>query len=91
MARYLHPEVEKTLENPVTGEVAELVLVLESGATQAISERVEQFSGEVVSELSGDMLVVRVPERELEEFVQASEIESVSYDGRMQVLTAGNA
>ena len=91
MARYLHPEVEETLENPVTDEVAELVLVLESGATQVISERVKQFSGEVVSELSGDMLVVRVPERELKEFVQASEIESVSYDGEMQVLTAGNA
>lgn len=90
MARYVHPEVRSLHDEPDVNTSANLVLVLQEGATAEIEKRIEQFSGHVRSKLHADVIVVTIPETEIQAFIQTPLIESVSLDGGMEVLSSGN-
>lgn len=86
MARYVTPEIEDIRANPEPGETIDLALVVSDEAIEDIKQRVNEFRGHVERHLPSDVLLVRIPETELDEFCKTDSLESVSEPDRMQTM-----
>jgi len=89
MARFVQSEVAERRDRPTEGETVTLVLGIVSGHTSTAKQRVTELGGEVNEELPFDSLLVDIPENELTELCEISEIESIELDESMEIL-AGN-
>ena len=85
MAQYVAPEIEPLRDDPTSGEIAKVALVIESDVS-AILNRVRNHDGEVVEELPSGIVVANVPESELDSFCTTDLLTSVSLADQASTL-----
>lgn len=90
MPKYVQPEVERLRDGPSSGAFADLVVVPEDGAEDAVRERVESLGIEVTREVEFGMLAVRVEETDIEDLCEVEDLRSVTFDEELEVLGSGN-
>lgn len=87
MAQYVTPEIAEIRDDPHPDQFIELVLVVDEESASNIRNRVEAHSGDVLDDLGSGVLIVDLPETELDEFCATDILNSVSERNRMQVLS----
>lgn len=85
-ARYVHPGVENLVDDPTQGAVAKLALKLDEGMVSEVRQRVEEFDGVFVEQLTSDVVVVKLDETDVERFCSPDWIQSVAFTDEMEIL-----
>jgi hypothetical protein len=89
MAPFVEDEVAQLRENATSGESVTLVVGVTDGATQRVRERIQAAGATSVETLPFNSLQVTIPETSVDTVCDIPGIESVEFDGGMEVL-AGN-
>lgn len=87
MARYTHPSVDRTRDDPDPDATMTVVLVVEEGYCDYVLERVNDVSEAIVEYVSDrDMIVVTLPETSIGSVLGMKHIESIAPDEEMEIL-----
>lgn len=90
MAQYVHPDVEAIRESPTADATITLVIVPAAERVDAVSDLIQQAGGDIIEEVSLDMLKATLPETAIDTLAESPDIQALHLDEELEVLTPGN-